>query len=101
MKIKRFQTQTPTKHEIVQDIKKMFRFFKYVNFLFFFSILLGSATTSSINRTYEMPDGWIITVNNECFHTPETLFKLAQIDFEETGVHKKNREKPILIFRNV
>jgi actin-related protein len=47
-------------------------------------------TTNSIERTYEMPDKQIITIKEERFRCPETLFKPSQIGLEETGIHEKS-----------
>jgi actin beta/gamma 1 len=36
-----------------------------------------------------MPDGRLITIGNERFRTPETLFNPAQIGLQEIGIHEK------------
>jgi actin-related protein len=36
-----------------------------------------------------MPDGQVITIGNERFRCPETLFKPSLIGLEETGIHEK------------
>jgi actin beta/gamma 1 len=35
-----------------------------------------------------MPDGQVITIGNERFRTPETLFKPAQIGLDKLGIHE-------------
>ena len=47
-----------------------------------------AATSSIIEKNYEMPDGRILTVGNERFRVPETLFQPFMIGLEADGVHK-------------
>jgi actin len=41
-----------------------------------------------IHKYYEMPDGQIISIGEERFTCPETLFHTDRIDVEESGIHE-------------
>jgi actin-related protein len=108
-----YSFRTTAEREIVRDIKEKLCYvaldfeaelkyalkkkknlcdcFMFFCLFFFFVYFINSTadTTSSIDRTYEMPDGRVITIGNERFRTPEALFKPAQIGLEETGLHEK------------
>merc|ERR1712059_27469 len=45
------------------------------------------AESSDKEKTYELPDGNIITVGNERFRCPEVLFQPSLIGKEASGVH--------------
>jgi hypothetical protein len=47
-------------------------------YVFFYST---AATTSSIYRTYELPDDQVIGLENERFRAPEVLFKPSYMGF--------------------
>ncbi|XP_072047475.1 actin, cytoskeletal 3-like [Amphiura filiformis] len=79
-----YKGECRAEREIVRDMKEKLCYVA----LNFEEEMQTAASSSSVEKSYELPDGQIVTIGNERFRCPESMFQPSFLGMESPGIHE-------------